>query len=256
MTARLVRAGAALVIAIPLVVLALAAVSVRWFYPQVIPHEWSGQSWDLLTATGTVDAAATGILVASIVTVIAISLAWPAARVIARTAPRWRALALLVLLLPSVIPPVGLAMGIDVGLLNLGADGTVGAVVAAHLVPALPYTVVVLVAAFARHDDRIDQQASTLGASPLQVLAHVTVPAMRPGLAAAAVLTFVVSWSQYLLTLLAGSGRVVTLTMLLFNAISGGNPTTIATLALAAIIPVAILISLVAAPLTTAEDHR
>lgn len=254
MTARLARLGAIGAIVVPIVVLALGAVSIRWFFPQVLPAEWSGEpAHDLLTASVTVRALSTGLLVATWVTVVALFVAWPAAKVLARPGLRWRGIIMALLLLPSVVPPIGLAMGINVALLNLGVEGTTAAVVAAHLVPALPYTVAALAAAFIRHDGRVDQQAASLGAPPSYVLLHVTIPAMRGGLAAAAVLTFIVSWSQYLLTLLAGSGRVVTVTMLLFNAVSGGNPSTIGTLALVAIVPVAVLVALVVGPLERTE---
>lgn len=83
-----------------------------------------------------------------------------------------------------------------------------------------------------------------LGANEWQRLRLVTLPALRGTLLAAAALTFVVSWSQYLLTVLSGSGRVVTITMLLFSALSGGNPSTIGVLALIAAAPATILLGL------------
>ena len=111
----------------------------------------------------------------------------------------------------------------------------------AHLVVALPYAVAALTAARARHDTRLEAQAACLGASPTQTLVHVTIPALRSGLAVAATLTFVVSWSQYLLTVLAGTGHVITPTMLLVNAASGGNPAATATMALAVSLPTAVV---------------
>lgn len=256
MSGRLARLGLITVVVTPIVVLVLSAASIRWFFPQVIPAEWNlDHAQQILRTPATGEALTTGLVVATLVTAIALVVGWPAARVLARPGFRWRGMILALLFLPSVVPPVGLAMGIDIGLLNLGAGGTVAAVVAAHLVPALPYTVAALAAAFFRHDDRVEHQAASLGAPPRYVLIHVTVPAVRTGLAAAAVVTFIVSWSQYLLTLLAGSGRVVTITMLLFNAVSGGNPSTVGTLALAAIVPVAILVSLVVGPLEQTEGR-
>lgn len=228
-------------------VLAVAAVSFRWVFPQVVPDEFSlAMAARTLRASATRDALGTGIVVSAFVTVIALAVAWPAARAMARTSGPLRAIAFAILFLPSILPPVGLAMGIDVGLLNLRIDGSVGAVILAHLVPAVPYATAVLTATLVRYDARLDDQAATLGASPFQVLRHVTLPQVRSGVVAAAALTFVVSWSQYLLTLLAGSGRVITPTMLLFNATSGGNPVTTATLALLVIVPVLVLVSVAA----------
>mgnify|MGYP000448164609 CR=1 FL=1 len=49
-------------------------------------------------------------------------------------------------------------------------------------------------------------------------------------------------WAINLLTLLIGSGRVITLPVLLFSAASGGNPVTIAALALIFLAPPTLVI--------------
>lgn len=240
-----VRSTLALVLAAVVGVLVAAAVSIRWVFPQLVPDEFS---LDLAVRTfrspATRDSLVAGTIVSLSVTATAMSIAWPAARALARSSGRWRVLVFAVMFLPSIVPSVGLAMGINVGLLNLGIDGSMGAVVLAHLVPAVPYAVAILTATLMRYDHRLDLQAATLGATPLQVLRNVTFPQVRAGLIVAAALTFVVSWSQYLLTLLVGSGRVITPTMLLFNATSGGNPVVISTLALLVTAPVIVLVSL------------
>jgi putative spermidine/putrescine transport system permease protein len=115
-----------------------------------------------------------------------------------------------------------------------------------HLVPVLPYTIFALLGVFARYDEAYEQQARTLGASPAQVWLRVSLPLLGPGLAVAALFAFLVSWSQYVLTLLIGGGRVITLPVLLFAAVSGGNPTSIAGLALLFAAPPVIAIALAA----------
>ncbi len=240
MTGRVgVRLLLAAVVGVPLAVLAAAAFSIRWVWPQVVPAEPS-----LIGVRRVFDAAGTGaavwdgISVSILVTAIALAVSWPAARALADPLTSARGGALGLLFLPSLVPAVGLAMSVAVGLLNLGVDGSFGAVVAAHLIPVVPYVTATLTATFLRLDPRVEQQARVLGASPLQVLRLTTVPTVLPGLAAAAALGFVVSWSQYLLTLLAGGGRIITVTMLLFNSVSGGNPSTIGVLALLCAAPV------------------
>lgn len=48
-------------------------------------------------------------------------------------------------------------------------------------------------------------------------------PAILPGIVVGGLFAFLVSWSQYVLTLLIGGGRVVTLPLLLFNYASAGR---------------------------------
>ena len=236
---------AAVTLATPLVVLAMEALSTRWFYPDPIPVSLTTAHFTrVLSDPATWRSIRAGLGVSGVVTALVLVLAWPASQVLARPHLRGRTVVVALLFLPSLLPAVGLAMGIDVVLLRLGVAGTYTAVVVAHLAPTIPYGVVALTAAFVRHDRRIEAQAAVLGASPWQRLRLVTLPSLRGGLTVAAALVFVVSWSQYLLTVLAGSGRIVTVTMLLFAALSGGSPSTVGVLALTAAVPATIMLSL------------
>lgn len=239
-----VSVAAIVVVATPVAVLAIAALSTGWFFPDAIPNSLTTEHLSSVLGNPSTRASiATAIRVSTTVTAIALLVSWPASRVLARPHMPGRAAIIALLFLPSVLPAVGLAMGIDVVLLRVGVAGTVPGVVVAHLVPTIPYAVAVLTAGFVRHDRRIEAQAAVLGANDWQRLRLVTLPTMRGTLQVAAALTFVVSWSQYLLTVLSGSGRVVTITMLLFSALSGGNPSTIGVLALISAAPATILLA-------------
>lgn len=228
----------------PISVLAVQAASLRWFFPDVVPRSLSLESLRAtLTDRHVSSSFVTGIRLSIAVTTVAVILAWPAARALAAIGRAARLVVVGVLFLPSLLPAVGLAMGIDIVLIRIGLAGTFLGVVLAHLVPTLPYVVAVLAAAFARRDPRIDEQAAVLGAGRFQQLRLITIPSMRRALAIGAALGFVVSWSQYTLTLLAGSGRVVTSTIVLFAALSGGSASTIAVLALLVALPAGSLLA-------------
>lgn len=237
--------AAVVVVATPLAVLALAALSTAWFFPHAIPDALTTEHVSAVLGNPTTrESIASGLRVSSTVTALALLLSWPASRVLARPYMPGRTVIVALLFLPSVLPAVGLAMGVDVVLLRLEIAGTHGGVVIAHLVPTIPYAVAVLTAGLVRHDRRIEAQAALLGANDWQRLRLVTLPALRSTIQVAAALAFVVSWSQYLLTVFSGSGRVVTVTMLLFSALSGGNPSTIGVLALVTAAPATILLVL------------
>jgi putative spermidine/putrescine transport system permease protein len=63
-----------------------------------------------------------------------------------------------------------------------------------------------MAASFAAFDVDTEDAARVLGAGPLRRLRHVTLPAVAPGLAVAALFAFLISWSEYILTLLIGGG--------------------------------------------------
>jgi putative spermidine/putrescine transport system permease protein len=64
---------------------------------------------------------------------------------------------------------------------------------------------------------------------------------------------FIISWEQYLLTLLIGSGQVITLPVLLFSFAVGGNNATTAALCLLFVAP-SILILLFTSRYLTGES--
>lgn len=229
----------------PIAALALHALSTRWFFPQLLPAEWTLAP--LLRQLGdprTQAAVGASLLTAGTATVLALLLGLPAARALGLRRFRGQSLVLLILFLPNVVPPLAIGMGLNVLFLQLGLAGSVAGVVLVHLVPVLPYTIFALLGVFTRYDEGYELQACTLGASPTQVWLRVALPLLGPGLAVAALFAFLVSWSQYVLTLLIGGGRVITLPILLFAAVSGGNPTSIAGLALLFAVPPVIAIAL------------
>jgi putative spermidine/putrescine transport system permease protein len=236
----------------PIVALVLYALSTRWFFPLLLPAEWSAEPLlRQLSSPHTQEALSSSLLTAGAVTALALLLGLPAARVLGLRRFRGRSLALLVLFSPNVAPPLAIGMGLNVLFLRMGLAGSMAGVVLVHLVPVLPYAIFALLGVFARYDEGYELQARTLGASPAYAWLRVALPLLGPGLAVAALLAFLVSWSQYVLTLLIGGGRVITMPILLFAAVSGGNPTSIAGLALLFAAPPVIAIALAARALSS-----
>ena len=75
------------------------------------------------------------------------------------------------------------------------------------------------------------------------VFFRVTLPAIAPGVVVASLFAFLISWSQYVLTLLIGGGRIITLPVLLFSVIPGGNNGAIAAQALLFIAPCLVVLA-------------
>ena len=96
-------------------------------------------------------------------------------------------------------------------------------------------------ASFSKLDVDLECQARTLGASTCQVWHRITLPAIAPGIALAASLSFIISWSQYLLTLLTGGGRIVTLPIVLVGFERSGDTAVVAAMALVLMVPPVLL---------------
>lgn len=237
---------ALLVIALlaPVGVFVLYAFSQRYFYPQLVPGEWTlAVFMRQLAAPQVRTAFRTSLSLALIVSTLSLVIGYPAARTLGTRQFRGKALVYLCLFVPTVVPPVATGIGLNVLALRLDLAGTTLGVALVHLIPVLPYVVFTLAGVFARYDPNYEHQASVLGAGRLRVFWSVTMPLILPGLVVATLWAFLISWSQYLLTLLVGGGRVITLPILLFSAVSGGNPTTMSVLSLLFVAPLIIIIA-------------
>ena len=64
-----------------------------------------------------------------------------------------------------------------------------------------------------------------LGADPLRAFRSVTLPALMPACISVLAMSYLISFSQYFLTLLIGGGRVRTFTVLMVPFLQGGDRT-------------------------------
>ena len=127
------------------------------------------------------------------------------------------------LYLPLLVPQVAFLFGLQVLLVRAGLDGRWAAVVWAHQVFVLPYLFLSLADPWRSFDARYARAAASLGASPWRVFWRVKLPILLPPTLIACAVAFAVSVGQYLPTLFAGAGRVVTLTTEAVTLSSGAD---------------------------------
>lgn len=228
----------------PLILFGVHAFSERWFFPALFPSNWTLNAFSrLLSDSRILSGLWVSVASALVVSILSLLVGYPAARTLGLRVFRGRQVAWLAFFLPTVVPPLAMGMGLNILFLRLDLAGSLFGVILAHLVPTLPYTIFTLSGVFARYDPNFEYQALVLGASPPRIFFTVTLRMVLPGLIVAGLFAFLISWSQYLLTLLIGGGKVLTLPMLLFSAVSGGNPTSIAALSLLFLAPPVLIIA-------------
>lgn len=235
----------AFLLLVPFVPLIFWSVSRRWFFPSLVPDELSDRAWSFIFSerSQVLDALVTSLIIATAVAVIAAVIGLSGGRALGLYRFRGKRLAELYLLAPVIVPSIAVAMGIQVLFIRYGLANTIPGVVLVHLVPTIPYVVLVMGAVFANYDTTFEEQARVLGANPVRVFIHVTLPAVLPGLIVAAFFAFLISWSEYITTVLIGGGRVLTLPLLLF-AFVRSDPSVAAALSLFFIAPAILLMIL------------
>ncbi len=118
------------------------------------------------------------------------------------------------LLMPLVVP--GIVLGTSIYVFHveltiwteLPVLGSIAGLIAGHILLVIPWCVRLVTASLAGFDRSIEEAAQSLGATPLQTFFRVTLPTIRPGIVAAALFGFVVSFGNLEMTLfLVGAGR-------------------------------------------------
>ena len=139
--------------------------------------------------------------------------------------------ALTMIYLPLLVPQIGFLFGVQLLLVRIGLDGSHVAVIWAHLLFVLPYVFLTLADPYRSLDPRYARSALALGKPPWVVWLRVKlVMLLRPVLIAGAV-GFAVSAAQYVPTLFAGGGRIMTLTTEALSLAAGGNRRTVGVVA-------------------------
>ena len=240
---------------LPLLPLLVWVVSGTWRYPDLLPSDLTTRGLNLLgdRRTPVLEGLLTSTVIGAAVSLVACLIGFPAGRALGLYRFRGRRVVQLLLLAPVIVPGLAVALGIQVFFVRLGLSDSVSGVVLVQLMPTVPYAATVFGAAFANLDVDYERQARTLGAGPVRTLLFVTVPLLRPAIVVAAMLTFLISWSEYVMTLLIGGGQVKTLPLLLFAAIGSSDTTAAAALALLVVLP-PLLLLMAAAPLLSGRS--
>lgn len=109
-------------------------------------------------------------------------------------------------MVPLVIPGIIVASSMLVLFISVGIRPSLVAVVIGHVFLALPFSVLILKSAFDRFDRSLEEAARDLGEGPAAVFRRVTLPLIAPGIVASALVTFTVSFDEFVLAFfLAGS---------------------------------------------------
>lgn len=138
----------------------------------------------------------------------------PASLVLARRRFFWREAVNTLLLLPLVVP--GVVAGTAIYVYQIEVEiltewpllGSVFGLIAAHILITIPWTVRLVSASLVGFDRSIEEAALNLGATPLVAFFRVTLPAIRPGIVAAGLFSFIISFGNLEMTLfLIAPGR-------------------------------------------------
>ncbi|MBU2918470.1 ABC transporter permease subunit [Psychrosphaera sp. F3M07] len=118
----------------------------------------------------------------------------------------------LVIYLPLLVPSIAFLFGLVWFQQLVNNQSAFINVAFTHLLFVLPYVFLSLTSSYRQLDPRFAQVAASLGAPPIKVFFKVKLPQLFAPILIAAALGLAISFGQYLPTLLAGGGRISTIT--------------------------------------------
>jgi len=118
----------------------------------------------------------------------------------ARLPPRRSSLAIAVLCLPLMLPPLVLAVSLLSFYVSIGLSLSLGTVILSHLLFTQPFVVIVVYARMLSFDWRVVESARDLGASSLRAFVTVTLPIIQPTVIGAALIAIALSIDDFVIT--------------------------------------------------------
>lgn len=197
--------GGAVVLAVwVLVPFYLIAVSAFTPQPQILdyPRPLVPTSLSLATVQlflesgGIIPSLVNSVFVALVAIVFGVGLGAPAGYALARFRFRGRGTFQAVVLVAKMFPMALLAIPLAVSFVQLGLYDSLIGVALIHAAIALPFVILIVGAAFVAVSRELEEAAETLGCGRWTAFLRVALPPALPGLAAAAVFTFVISWNE------------------------------------------------------------
>ena len=163
------------------------------------------------------------ILIAVVATFIATVLGTMIAIALVRYRFRFRNTTTLLIFLPLTTPEVVLGAGLAAQFLQAGVPKGLGTVIIAHALFCISFVIVTVRARVARLDPALEEAGRDLYGSPQQVFWRITFPLLLPGIIAAALLSFALSFDDFIITNF-NRGAEVTFPSFVYTAAARGIP--------------------------------
>jgi putative spermidine/putrescine transport system permease protein len=226
----------------PVVVIMLAAFSTTSYLtvpPKGLTLRWFGE---VLGNREYVDAIIFSLMLAVASAVGSLAVGIAASYALIRRVVPGASLVSSVLMAPLVFPGIVIGVALLQFYSLVGLSGTFLSLVLAHMVITVPYVVRAVLASLAGVDVDLENAARVLGANQWTAFAKVTLPLIRPGVAAGALFSFITSFDNVPVSIFILGVRQTTIPVKIFTMIEYGVDPSVAALSTLMIIVTALVL--------------
>lgn len=218
------------------------------------PGYWLGHYRSYFASEAWINATVNSITIALAVTVLTMALVIPATFAMVRHRFYGKALANVLMMMPMAVPHIVIAIGYYSYLGQIGLVHSKPGVILAHTALSVPIAFLVLSANLKGFDRTLERAARSLGATPIQMFWHVTLPILRPGIIVSALFAFIQSFDETVVAIFISGRAAETLPRKMFDSIRQEADPVIAVIS--TLLFVAVILALVLPPLLRALRAR
>jgi len=218
-------------IGLALIAMILWSFSGFWSFPDLLPQQLVTQHWQSALVQmqtpllNTLFIAMASTLLAIALTLFALEAEQQNNKIISNISG-------FIIYLPLLIPSIAFLFGLVWVFEQINSQHAYINVILAHLLFVLPYVFLSLANSYRLLDPRFSRVAASLGATPSKIFWQLKLPLLFAPILIAIALGLAISFSQYLPTLLAGAGRINTITTEAVTLANGASRRTSAVYAL------------------------
>ncbi|MCG8482236.1 MAG: ABC transporter permease subunit [Clostridia bacterium] len=180
---------------LPTIPLLAWSISDGWTWPDLFPKSVTleGFQYVLSPSSGAFKALMNTWMIAGLTALINIFIAIPAADAIGRYDFKGKKWIEIFLILPILVPPVVIVLGLHRVFLQIHLVDTFIGVVIVHVIPTLPYMIRAITSSYRNVSFQMEDQAKMLGANSFKRFFYIVLPQISPGIIAGTGLTFLIS---------------------------------------------------------------
>ena len=202
---------------LPLVIVVLASFNsgeLLTFPPEGFSFRWYVSFFDSVSFMNSLYFS---LRIAAICTVVSTILGTMTALYSVRFAGRWRERLRILIMAPLLLPEILTAIALLLFYFNIGIGPSFAGLVIGHVLITLPFVFLGISSSLYNFDMSLEEAARSLGAGKLMTFMRVTLPIIKPGIIAGAMLAFIISFDLFAISLLLKGIGVATLPIQLFD---------------------------------------
>jgi spermidine/putrescine transport system permease protein len=126
------------------------------------------------------------------------------------------------LLLPIIIPEIAMAVAALTLFIAIGLSLSLATIIVSHIVFCVAYITLVVMGRLEGLDQKLEEAAQDLGATPITAFFKVTLPLLAPGIFAGCLLAFVLSLDDFVITQFTAGVGATTLPLWIYGSVKFG----------------------------------